>query len=214
MKLKQLSVFLENKPGRLRELCAVLAENGINIITLSLADTEQFGILRLIIKDYDKAKALLTEKGFVAKLTDVVAVEVNNQPGGLSEILKIEEESGISVEYMYAFTIKSGENAVLLFRFDDMDKALEALQQAALGKNDQSLNQWMANQQIVDNPRVAEKITVRDDWNVAVECVLGDYLEATCVEQIDPLCQFLDSLVCFYLGLIYCIYCMFQYAGE
>jgi hypothetical protein len=132
MKLKQLSVFLENKPGRLRELCTVLADNGINIITLSLADTEQFGILRLIIKDHDKAKALLESNGFVAKLTDVIAVEVNDQPGGLSDILKIEQESGISVEYMYAFTIKSGENAVLLFRFDDMDKAVEALKKAGL----------------------------------------------------------------------------------
>ena len=133
MKLKQLSVFLENKPGRLRELCAVLAENSINIITLSLADTEQFGILRLIVKEHDKARALLEEKGFVAKLTDVIAVEVNDQPGGLSEVLKIEEESGISVEYMYAFAIKSGENAILLFRFDDMDKAVAALQRANLG---------------------------------------------------------------------------------
>ena len=136
MKLKQLSVFLENKPGRLRELCAMLAENGINIITLSLADTEQFGILRLIIKDYDKAKELLEKNGFVAKLTDVIAVEVNDQPGGLSDILKIEEQSGISVEYMYAFTIKSGENAVLLFRFDDMDKAVDALNHAGLNMLD------------------------------------------------------------------------------
>ncbi|MCK4563547.1 MAG: ACT domain-containing protein [Verrucomicrobia bacterium] len=132
MKLKQLSVFLENKPGRLRELCAVLAENGINIITLSLADTEQFGILRLIVKKHDQAKELLEKNGFVAKLTDVVAVEVMDEPGGLSSILKIEEESGISVEYMYAFTIKSGEKAVLLFRFDDMDKAVDALQKAGL----------------------------------------------------------------------------------
>lgn len=132
MKLKQLSVFLENKPGRLRELCALLAENGINIITLSLADTEQFGILRLIVKKYDEAKELLEKNGFVAKLTDVIAVEVKDEPGGLSDILKIEEESGISVEYMYAFTIKSGENAVLLFRFDDMDKAVSALQMADL----------------------------------------------------------------------------------
>ena len=136
MKLKQLSVFLENKPGRLRELCAMLAENGINIITLSLADTEQFGILRLIVKDYDRAKELLKQKGFVAKLTDVIAVEVNDQPGGLSDILKIEEQSGISVEYMYAFTIKSGENAVLLFRFDDMDKAVDALNHAGLNMLD------------------------------------------------------------------------------
>ena len=132
MKLKQLSVFLENKPGRLRELCALLADNGINIITLSLADTEQFGILRLIVKNYDLAKALLEDNGFVAKLTDVIAVELSDKPGGLSEILKIEEASGISVEYMYAFTIKSGENAVLLFRFDDMDKAVDALQKANL----------------------------------------------------------------------------------
>lgn len=132
MKLKQLSVFLENKPGRLRELCAVLAKNGINIITLSLADTEQFGILRLIVKDYVKAKELLVEKGFVAKLTDVIAVEVKDEPGGLDDILKVEEESGISVEYMYAFAIKSGENAVLLFRFDDMDKAVTALNKAGI----------------------------------------------------------------------------------
>lgn len=132
MKLKQLSVFLENKPGRLRELCAVLAENGINIITLSLADTEQFGILRLIVRDYEKAKKLLEKEGFVAKLTDVVAVELADRPGGLSEILKIEEAANVSVEYMYAFVIKSGENAVLLFRFDDMDKAVAALQAANL----------------------------------------------------------------------------------
>ncbi len=130
MKLKQLSVFLENKPGRLRELCAVLAEREINILTLSLADTEQFGILRLIVKEYDKAKAVLIEKGFVAKLTDVLAVNVNDQPGGLSEILKIEEDSGVSVEYMYAFTIKNGGNSILLFRFDDMDKAVDALEKA------------------------------------------------------------------------------------
>ena len=132
MKLKQLSVFLENKPGRLRELCTLLAENNINIVTLSLADTEQFGILRLIVKEHDEAKALLETNGFVAKLTEVIAVEVTDQPGGLSSILQIEEESGISVEYMYAFTIKSGENAVLLFRFDDMDKAVAALQKANL----------------------------------------------------------------------------------
>lgn len=132
MKLKQLSVFLENKPGRLRELCALLADNGINIITLSLADTEQFGILRLIIKDYDEAKVLLEKNGFVAKLTDVIAVEVKDEPGGLSSILQVEEQAGISVEYMYAFTIKSGENAVLLFRFDDMDKAVAALHAADL----------------------------------------------------------------------------------
>lgn len=130
MKLKQLSVFLENKPGRLQELCALLADNDINMITISLADTEQFGILRLIVSDCDAAKEVLDKEGFVAKITEVIAVEVNDQPGGLRDVLQIEEKSGISVEYMYAFTIKSGENAVLLFRFDDMDKAIDALRKA------------------------------------------------------------------------------------
>lgn len=133
MKLKQLSVFLENRPGRLRELCAILEENGINIITLSLADTEQFGILRLIVRDYERSKTLLTEKGFIAKITDVIAVEVKDEPGGLSRILQIGETAGVGVEYMYAFTIKSGENAVMVFRFDDMDKAILSLQNAGLG---------------------------------------------------------------------------------
>jgi hypothetical protein len=130
MKLKQLSVFLENKPGRLREACGILAENNINLLTLSLADTEQFGILRLIVDDHDGAKTAVEENGFVSKITEVIAVEVKDEPGGLNNVLKVEEEAGISVEYMYAFTIKSGENAVLLFRFDNMDKAIDALQQA------------------------------------------------------------------------------------
>jgi len=130
MKLNQLSVFLENKPGRLREACDILAKNNINLITLSLADTEQFGILRLIVDNSEKAKSALDKNGFVAKITEVIAVEVKDEPGGLNDILKVEEDAGISVEYMYAFTIKSGENAVLLFRFDDMDEAVSALQQA------------------------------------------------------------------------------------
>ncbi|QHI70579.1 ACT domain-containing protein [Tichowtungia aerotolerans] len=130
MKLKQLSVFLENKPGRLREACDILGANHINLLTLSLADTEQFGILRLIVNDSETAKAVLEEAGFVAKITEVIAVEVKDEPGGLSNVLKIEEDAGISVEYMYAFTIKSGENAVLLFRFDNMDKAIDALRTA------------------------------------------------------------------------------------
>lgn len=127
MKLKQLSVFLENKPGRLRKLCDLLADNTIDIITLSLADTEQFGILRLIVSDCDAAKKILDAAGFVAKITEVIAVEVVDKPGGLRDVLQVEEAAGISVEYMYALTIKSGENTILLFRFDDMDKAVDAL---------------------------------------------------------------------------------------
>jgi hypothetical protein len=132
MKVTQLSVFLENKPGRLRELVGLLAESNINIITLSLADTEQFGILRLIVKEHEQAKSLLEAKGFVAKVTEVVAVEVEDKPGGLSRVLQIEEDAGISVEYMYALTIKCGMHAVMMFRFDDMDKAQRALVDAGM----------------------------------------------------------------------------------
>lgn len=128
MKLKQLSVFLENKPGHLRKLCALLADNCINMITISLADTDKFGILRLIVSDCEKAKSVLDQEGFVTKVTEVIAVEVKDTPGGLRDVLQVEEAAGISVEYMYAFTINSGANAVLLFRFDDMDKAVNALQ--------------------------------------------------------------------------------------
>jgi hypothetical protein len=132
MKLKQLSVFLENRPGRLRELCSVLEEGGINIITLSLADTEQFGILRLIVKDHERAEKLLAAKGFAVRLTEVIAVEVPDRPGGLNRILQVEAEAGVSVEYLYPFTVKNGENAVLLLRFDDMTRVAEALQQAGI----------------------------------------------------------------------------------
>lgn len=132
MKLKQLSVFLENKPGRLREFCTILKDNGINMHTISLADTEQFGILRVIVDNCETAKSVLQKNGFVAKITEVIAVEVKDEPGGLGDVLNLEEQAGISVEYMYAFTIKSGEKAVLLFRFDDMDKAVIALQEHGL----------------------------------------------------------------------------------
>ena len=131
MKLKQLSVFLENKPGRLRELCALLADSGINMITISLADTEQFGILRLIVSDCDAAKAVLEEKGFVAKITEVIAVEVNDEPGGLGDVLKVEDAAGISVEYMYGLHYQERRKCRPCFsRFDDMDKAVTALQSA------------------------------------------------------------------------------------
>lgn len=127
MKLQQLSVFLENKPGRLNEVCRALAEEGINILTLSLADTEQFGILRMIVRNWERAKAVLEARHYVVNVTDVAAVEVRDEPGGLSAVLEMTARQGVGVEYMYAFTIKSGENAVMIFRFDDMPKALAAL---------------------------------------------------------------------------------------
>ena len=127
MKLHQLSLFLENKPGRLSESCKTLANAGINILTLSLADTQQFGILRLIVRDWEKAKKVLEEASFVVNVTEVVATEVEDKPGGLAEVLTAMEEGGINIEYMYAFTFRSGDKAVLVFRFDDPDAAVELL---------------------------------------------------------------------------------------
>ena len=128
MKTPQLSVFLENKPGRLSEPCSLLAEAGINIVTLSLADTQQFGILRLIVRDWEKAKAVLEEAGCVVNVTEVVATEVADRPGGLAEVLAIIEASAINIEYMYAFVFGKGDKAVLVFRFDNPDAAIELLQ--------------------------------------------------------------------------------------
>ena len=117
MKIQQLSIFLENKPGRLVAACEVLAAAGINLITLSLADTQRFGILRLIVRDWQRAKEVLEAAGLVVKVTDVLAIEVPDQPGGLAGVLRAIERAAINVEYMYAFTEKVGDKAVLVFRF-------------------------------------------------------------------------------------------------
>ncbi|MGC8739032.1 MAG: ACT domain-containing protein [Candidatus Hydrogenedens sp.] len=128
MKIQQISMFLENKPGRISEPCKVLARNNINIVTLSLADTQQFGILRLIIQDWKKAKEVLEQEGFIVNTTEVVATEVEDKPGGLAKILEVIENEGLNIEYMYAFTFRSGDKAVIVFRFDQPDIAIKALQ--------------------------------------------------------------------------------------
>lgn len=127
MILKQLSLFVENKPGALNAPCKVLAEKNINISTLSLADTKDFGILRILTKEWEKAKQALEENGFAVKVTDVVAVEVDNRPGGLSHILEVLEKHSLNVEYMYAFTFGKNNRAVLIFRFDDPESATKSL---------------------------------------------------------------------------------------
>lgn len=130
MKVEQISIFLENKAGRLADVTRVIAEAGINIRALSLADTSDFGILRLIVTDYEKAKSVLKENGFTVGRTIVVAVEVPDQPGGLSHILDTLSSNGVNVEYMYAFVQQSGANAILIFRFDRTDQAIELLQKS------------------------------------------------------------------------------------
>jgi hypothetical protein len=127
MKVEQISVFLENKPGPLAEVTRILGESGVNIRALSLADTKDFGILRLIVNDNEKAKEVLDRKGFTVRKTEVVAVEVPDRPGGLAEILKVLSEAHINVEYLYAFVQQSGENAIIIFRFDETDRAITVL---------------------------------------------------------------------------------------
>jgi hypothetical protein len=129
MQVEQISIFIENKSGRLAEVTRILGDAGINIRTLSLADTSDFGILRLIVNDREKAKSILKENGFTVSKTEVVAVEVPDQPGGLSMILQALDSEAINVEYMYAFVERCGENAVIVFRFDETDKAISVLQQ-------------------------------------------------------------------------------------
>lgn len=127
MKLKQLSLFLENKPGALSRPIRLLAKAGFNIVTLSIAEANQFGILRLILRDWEKAKKLLEKNGLVVRVTDMVAVEVDDQPGGLAKILGVIEKAGINVEFMYAFAEKRQGKAILVFRFDDPDSAVNVL---------------------------------------------------------------------------------------
>jgi len=130
MKIVQLSLFLENKPGQVFRICRILAEAQLNLITLCLADTQQFGILRLILRDWQKAKELLETHGFVATTTEVVAIEVDDRPGGMARVLEVLSEHQINIEYLYAFTFKRGDKAVVVFRFDRPDEAIAALQQA------------------------------------------------------------------------------------
>jgi len=128
MKVKQLSLFLENKPGSLSRPVKFLARAKVNILALSLADTQQFGILRLIVQDWEKALKLLVKNGFVVKVTDMVAIEVSDAPGGLSDILAALEKTHVNLEYMYGFTLRKERKGMLVFRFDDPDRAIEALQ--------------------------------------------------------------------------------------
>lgn len=129
LRVEQISIFVENKAGRLAEVTRVLSEAGVNIRALSLADTSDFGILRLIVDNNDKAKAVLKERGFTVGKTDVVAVEVEDSPGGLSRILDILSQQNVNVEYMYAFVQHSGKDAVIIFRFDDINTAVKLLQE-------------------------------------------------------------------------------------
>jgi len=121
MKISQLSIFLENKEGRLWNALDILANAELNIRALSLADTSDFGILRLIVQDPEKAKKTLEENSFIVKIIDVIGVELDDTPGGLASVLKLLNDNNINLEYLYAFTHEKTEKAILLLQSDDLN---------------------------------------------------------------------------------------------
>ena len=130
MTVKQLSVFAQNKPGRLSALTGILAQNGVNIRAVSVADTSDFGILRLIVNDTEKAKDALTANGILVKVTEVVGIEIPDKPGELSRALSVLDAEGINVEYLYAFISASGKGAYVAIRVEDNVAAESALTSA------------------------------------------------------------------------------------
>lgn len=128
MLVKQISVFVENKFGRLAEIIGILGKNNIDISALSIADTTDFGILRLIVNDPAKAEAVLREEGVTVKTTEVIAIGVQDTPGGLAAALEKLKENNISIEYMYAFIGKSEKGALVIVRVDKPEQAIKTLE--------------------------------------------------------------------------------------
>ena len=139
MRIRQISIFLENRPGQLSAICRDLAESGVSIVTLALADTSEFGIVRMIVDDHDKAKAVLTERGHAVNVREVIAVCVPDRPGGMAEVMAFLDGAGVNIEYSYAFAFHQGEKAVLVFRFSDHareESALKAAGYTTLGEDE------------------------------------------------------------------------------
>ena len=131
MYLRQLTVFLENREGRLERVTQILAENQINIVCLSLADTSEYGVLRLVVSDPDKAKSVLKEAGFSSRLTDILGVKLEQTYGALNKLLKVISQENINVEYMY--TLNSSKNAgSMVLKVSDIEKGYEAVKKAGL----------------------------------------------------------------------------------
>ncbi len=128
MKLKQISVFLENKEGKLKNAIEILSENEINIRALSIADTSQFGILRLIVNDYSKAKNALEKSNYVVKITEVIAVKVQDKPGGLNQMLTTLYNNKINVEYIYAFVDCTDGQAIVVVKTENIEKGINVLE--------------------------------------------------------------------------------------
>ena len=129
MNVTQLSVFMENKPGHLQNVLKILADANINIVTLTIAETSDFGILRMIVNDANRAKAVLQEARITSSTTEVLAIELDDRPGSLFRAIDAFARNNLNIEYMYAFTQKRGDRAVMIFRFDDIEAAKRALAQ-------------------------------------------------------------------------------------
>ncbi len=129
---KQISIFLENKAGRLAHVTRVLGDADINIRALSIADTSDFGILRIIVNDPDKAYKILKEAGFVVSETDVIAVRVPDSPGGLAEVLEQMSAKNLNIEYLYAFLGTSDDDALVIFKVEDINKARVAFKEKGI----------------------------------------------------------------------------------
>jgi hypothetical protein len=128
MRTKQISVFLENKRGRLAEVTRLLGKSNVNIRALSIAETVDYGVLRLVVSDPERARTCLADEGFTVTDTDVIAVEIPDKPGSLTTVIEPLAEACVNVEYLYAFVGKSGESAVVVLRVEDIDRAVELLQ--------------------------------------------------------------------------------------
>ena len=128
MKVKQLSIFLENRKGRMRKALDVLEKGEVNIRALSIADTSDFGILRLIVPEPDKTKKLLEDNNFIVKIGEVIAVRMQDQPGGLGKILGILDDNDINLEYLYAFVEEKENGAIVLLHPENINDGIKALQ--------------------------------------------------------------------------------------
>ena len=127
MTIKQISVFLENVSGRLAEVTKILSEAGINLRAITIADTADFGILRIVCDDPDKSLSVLEQQGFTARATDVLGVEVEDKPGGLARVMEIFDKNGVNIEYLYASLEKNRNNAIVIFKVEDVKHGLQII---------------------------------------------------------------------------------------
>ena len=136
MTIKQVSVFLENVSGRLAEVTRILSEGGINLRAITIADTADFGILRIVSNDPDKTLSILEQKGFTARETDVLAVEVDDAPGGLAKVMDLFFENDVNIEYLYTSLEKNRDNAVIIFKVEDVEHGQKIISENGLSAVD------------------------------------------------------------------------------